>query len=69
MYTIKRDKILEALGWLVVCESPLEIENEETNSSANGWAAEIVIDELVENWKDYLDDEDIPDLDKWLENN
>lgn len=66
MYSIKRDKILEALGWTVVCESPYEIEHFE-GSSASGMATQIVIDELMETWRDYLDEEEIVELEKWLE--
>ena len=57
MYNVERDKILEKLGWVVECESPYEIRHEESNSFATGWAAEIVIDDLIENWKDYVDEE------------
>jgi len=66
MFTVKRDKILEALGWTVVCESPYEIEHED-GSSASGMAAQIVVDELMISWESYLDEEDILKLKNWLE--
>ena len=46
MFTVKRDKILEALGWTVVCESPYEIEHED-GSSASGMAAQIVVGKVI----------------------
>lgn len=38
------EKYMEEEGWIVECESPLEIFHEETESRANGYAAEIVIE-------------------------
>ncbi len=55
MYKEERDKILEKLGWTVVCESPYEIEHED-GSFASGMAAQIVEEELLENWKEYIDE-------------
>jgi hypothetical protein len=40
-------RILEANGWIVECESPLNIHHEETESSASGTAAYYVLDALV----------------------
>jgi endonuclease III len=40
-------KILEANGWTVECESPLEIRHEESESFATGTAAYFVLDALV----------------------
>jgi hypothetical protein len=40
-------KILEANGWTVECESPLEIRHEETESFATGAAAYFVLDAIV----------------------
>ena len=37
---------IEKLGWIIECESPLEIRNEETGDFASGYAARILIDEL-----------------------
>jgi len=34
-------------GWIVVCESPLEIEHQESNSFANGIGAEIILDSIL----------------------
>ena len=65
IYTGNRDIILEALGWSVVCESPYEIEHED-GSSASGQATHIVVDELMTNWKDYLDEDEIETLSKKL---
>lgn len=48
------EKILDQLGWIVECESPLEISHID-GSTATGWAAEIVIQELHENFEDYLE--------------
>jgi len=39
---------IEKLGWVIECESPLEIYHEESNSRATGIAAQIVIKELEE---------------------
>jgi len=52
MFNTERDEIFEELGWFVVCESPFEIYNEETNSTATGEAAQIVQDYLIENYED-----------------
>lgn len=38
--------ILEKNGWIIECESPLEIKNEETNDFASGVATELVLDSL-----------------------
>lgn len=35
--------LLENDGWIVACESPFEIENEEYESKASGLAADIVL--------------------------
>jgi len=35
--------LLESQGWIVACESPFEIENEEYESRATGLAADIVL--------------------------
>jgi hypothetical protein len=50
---LTKEEKLENLGWTIVCESPLEIEHFE-GSSASGWAAQIVIDELTINYEDYV---------------
>lgn len=42
------EKILEKNGWILTCESPLEIEYEKTRDTATGVAAEIVITYLIE---------------------
>ena len=52
MYKEERDKLLEKLGWSVVCESPYEVEHED-GSSASGQAAQIVVDELIQNFEEY----------------
>jgi hypothetical protein len=39
-------KLLEANGWEVECQSPFEIRNQEMESFATGYAAEIVLDSL-----------------------
>lgn len=41
------------MGWSIISESPLEIQDEDGNF-ASGFAAKIVMDELIENWKDYI---------------
>ena len=56
MYKQERDKIFEKLGWTIECESPYEIYHEESNSLATGMAAQIVEEELIKNWKEYLDE-------------
>jgi hypothetical protein len=45
------EKILENEGWIVECESPLEISHEESNSISTGMAAELVIESIIENNK------------------
>lgn len=47
-------KKLEEEGWIVECESPLEIRHDDSESFASGWAAEIVIDELTTESPDHL---------------
>lgn len=66
MYSIQRDIILEALGWTVDCESPYEISHFE-GSFASGWAARIVVDELMRNWRDEFDEDEILEIEKKLE--
>lgn len=44
----KLEKYLEENGWVMTCESPLELEHSETGSIATGIAAEIVLDDLDE---------------------
>lgn len=39
--------ILEAQGWTVVCESPFEISNEESESIATGYAAQLVVESVL----------------------
>lgn len=46
--TDKDIKFLELQGWVVECESPLEIRDRETDSFATGYAATIVLDYLRE---------------------
>ena len=51
---MKDEEILEKYGWIIECESPLEISMEsDATSRATGWAAEIVIDHLREHGEDY----------------
>ena len=38
--------LLESRGWMVVCESPLEIEHENSLSFANGDAVYIILESL-----------------------
>jgi len=42
-------KILEDNGWIVVCESPFEIENESGDCMANGEAAQFILSALKAN--------------------
>lgn len=37
----------EANGWIMVCESPLELEHEQTRTHANGLAAIAIMDDLL----------------------
>lgn len=46
------EKILEKNGWILTCESPLEIEYEKTRDTATGVAAEIIITYLIEDDRD-----------------
>lgn len=39
-------KLLEENGWIVVCESPFEIENESGDAMASGEAAELILQHL-----------------------
>lgn len=39
-------EFLEENGWIVECESPLEIRDQETGSFASGYAAECVLESL-----------------------
>ena len=39
-------EILEKEGWVIACESPFNIEHEESESSASNWAAQAVIDDI-----------------------
>ena len=57
METKSREELLEKLGWVIICNSPLEIEYGD-GSFASGMAADIVIEELMKNYEDYLDEED-----------
>jgi hypothetical protein len=41
-------EFLLARGWTVECESPFEIHHEETGGFATGYAAELVIERLME---------------------
>ena len=53
----EEDKLkLEEQGWVVVCESPLEIKHEESNSFASNIAAEMLMDVLLEE-DDTIDDD------------
>lgn len=38
------ESLLEADGWIVECQSPLEVSHEETGSFASGFAASYIID-------------------------
>ena len=40
------EKYIEENGWVLVCESPLELEHSDSNSFASGIAAEMILDEL-----------------------
>jgi hypothetical protein len=43
----ENDKLLlEKNGWIIECESPFEIRNEETGDFASGFAAKAVLDSL-----------------------
>ena len=44
---------LDNLGWTIVCQSPTTIEHID-GSNAVGLAADILISELLENYKDYI---------------
>lgn len=58
--------LLQENGWIVTCESPLEIESEDGYSTATNYAAEIILDyykiieessnNIPDNPEDYLDD-------------
>lgn len=50
-----REILLEKLGWTITCESPLEIESHD-GDTATGFAADIVIQELLENFEDYYEE-------------
>jgi hypothetical protein len=54
---IERAK-LEEQGWEIVCESPLEIRHEESNSIASNIAAEMLIQLLLEEDEEDFSDED-----------
>jgi len=41
------EKLLKDNGWIVECYSPLEIRQEESGAFATLWAAQSVIDEIV----------------------
>jgi hypothetical protein len=45
---------LEAEGWVVECESPLEIRNDELDSFATRYAAEWLIDSIINENPDTL---------------
>ena len=45
-----RDEMLGEMGWIVVCESPLEIVSEETGDSATGLAAMYAIDGIIQDY-------------------
>ncbi len=38
--------VLEKNGWMIECESPFEIRNEETGDFASGFAAKAILDNL-----------------------
>jgi hypothetical protein len=48
--------LLESDGWVVECQSPLELRHEETESFASGWAAQLIFDHYrdygTKLWKD-----------------
>lgn len=46
--------LLENNGWIVECESPLEIRSENGESFASGLAAQFVIESLRENDPDII---------------
>lgn len=50
-------KKFEKYGWIVECESPLEIYHEETNSKATGVAAQIIIDDFDAICYNYFEEE------------
>jgi hypothetical protein len=56
--TEKIKTILEKEGWIIECESPLEISHKESKSFSTGMAAELVIESIMkdkkENGKDFL---------------
>lgn len=41
------DKVLTENGWTLCCESPLELQHEDSGSVATGLAAEIVIEHYM----------------------
>ena len=43
----KQLNLLEQHGWVIECQNPLEIHNENLGAHANGVAAEILIDALI----------------------
>ncbi len=40
----KQKKLLEDNGWIITCESPLEVEHKETRDVATGFAVEVLVD-------------------------
>jgi hypothetical protein len=51
-----KEELLEKLGWTIECQSPLEIVDKDGNV-ASGWAANIVINHLIENFNDYYEEQ------------
>lgn len=49
--TKKIESILETEGWIVECESPLEIRHKVSNSFSTGIAAELVIESIMKDKK------------------
>jgi len=43
---------LEAEGWVIECQSPLEIRNEEMEAFASNYAAELVLESLLNDHPD-----------------
>lgn len=53
-----QEEMLEAMGWTVVCESPFEIEHED-GSSASGQSTQIVVDGIIQEYKEMKKEEAI----------
>lgn len=53
-----QEEMLNAMGWTTVCESPHELEHED-GSTATGQSAQIMVDAIIEEYKEMKADEAI----------